>query len=109
MQLTTVGKEVLRGARLAQKLEDAGAGDPRAQERLRKLKLVRSLRERKVDWTEIQELVGLSRATYYRWKRELEQQGLMGLKPKSKRPRHLRPKVHWRPELLIRIEALRKE
>ena len=39
MQRTTVGKEVLRGARLAQRLDEAGAGDPTVQERLRKLTL----------------------------------------------------------------------
>jgi len=109
MQLTTVGQEVWRGAKLAQKLGDAGAADPTVQERLRKLKLVQSLRKGKIDWTEIQALVGISRATYHRWKQELERQGLMGLKPQSKRPRRLRRKVLWTPELLSRIEALRKE
>ncbi len=40
MQLTTVGKEVLRGARKARELQEAGAGDPTVQDRLRKLKQV---------------------------------------------------------------------
>ncbi|MER3536778.1 MAG: IS481 family transposase, partial [Thermus sp.] len=32
MQLTTVGKEVWRGAKQAQRLNEAGAGDPTVQE-----------------------------------------------------------------------------
>ena len=58
MQLTTVGKEIWRGARQAQRLDEAGAGDSTVQERLRKLKLAHSLRKRKADWAEIGELVG---------------------------------------------------
>ena len=67
-----------------------------------------SKRKRKADWAEIQELVGISRATYYRQAKELRQKGLRGLKPKSKRPKRFRRKVLWTPELLIRVEALRK-
>lgn len=109
MQLTTVGKGIWRGARQAEKLNEAGAGDPIVQERLMKLKLAESLRKRKADWAEIGELVGIGRATYYRWTKELGQKGLKGLKPKSKRPKRLRGKVLWSPELLSRIETLRKE
>ena len=65
MKLTTVGKGVWRVARQAEKLNEAGAGDP-TQERLMKLKLAESLRKRKADWAEIGELVGIGRATYYR-------------------------------------------
>lgn len=109
MQLTTVGKEIWRGARQAQGLDEAGAGDPTVQERLQKLRLAETLHKRKGGWDEIQELVGISRATYYRWTKELRQRGLKGLKPKSKRPKRLRRKVLWSPELLSRVEALRKE
>ena len=108
MQLTSVGQEVWSGAKQAQRLAEAGADDPTVQERLRKLKLAQSLRKRKADWAEIRELVGISRATYYRWAKELRQKGLRGLKPKSKRPKRFRRKVLWTPELLIRVEALRK-
>ena len=108
MQLTTVGKEVWRGAKQAQRLNEAGAGDPTVQERLRKLKLAQSLHDREADWAEIQELVGISRATYYRWAKELRQKGLGGLKPKHKRPKRFRGKILWTPELLNRIETLRK-
>jgi len=108
VQLTTVGKEIWRAAGKAEQLEEAGAGDVTVKERLRKLKLVEALRKRKVDWSEIQDLVGISRATYYRWQRSLKEEGLKGLASKPRRPRHLRQKVCWTPELLIAIEALRK-
>jgi putative transposase len=63
----------------------------------------------KKSWKEIQDLVGISRATYHRWQKALKEKGLAGLKPRSRRPKHLRTKVHWTPGLLIRIETLRKE
>jgi transposase InsO family protein len=109
MQLITVNRDVLRGARKAWELQDAEAGDPTVQERLQKLRQVEALRKHKEDWNEIQSVVGISRATYYRWKQQLRKEGLKGLKPKSKRPKRLRQKVHWTPELLMTVEALRKE
>ncbi|WP_337870296.1 integrase core domain-containing protein [Meiothermus sp.] len=108
MQLTTVGREIWQGARQAKKLAEAGAGDPEVQERLRKLKLVQALREGKKSWREVQELVGISRATYYRWEGAQQEKGLAGLKAKPRRPRRQRRKVHWTPALLSRIETLRK-
>jgi len=39
-----------------------------------KLKLVGALRKRDVDWSEIKELAGISRATYYRWQRRLQEE-----------------------------------
>ena len=77
-----VGKEVFRGARKALELAEAGAGD---LERLRQLKQVEALRKREAPWS-----VGLSRASYYRWKGRLKDEGLTGLKPRSKRPQRLR-------------------
>ncbi len=64
MQLTTVGREVWRGAKKAQALVGAGAGDPTVQAHLQKLKQVEAFRKLKVDWSEIQSLVGISRATF---------------------------------------------
>jgi len=69
MQLTTVGKEVFRGARKALELAEAGAGDPT----VRQLKQVEALRKREAPWSEVQEVVGLSRASYYRWKGRLKE------------------------------------
>jgi transposase len=51
--------------------------------------------------------VGINRATDYRWQRSLREEGLKDLVPRSRRPRRLRKKVHWTPELLLRVEALR--
>jgi transposase len=73
------------------------------------VKLVKALRESQRSWEEIQELLGISRATYYRWERALREKGLAGLKPKSRRPKRTRGKVHWKPELMVRVEVLRKE
>lgn len=109
MQLTTVGKEVWRAARQAERLDQAGAEDPVVSERLRKLRLAEALRKRGTSWPEVQSLVGISRSTYYRYKQRLKEEGLKGLVPKSKRPKRLRRKVHWTPELLIQIEQLRKQ
>ena len=74
MQLTAVGKEIWRAAGKAQQLEEAGAGDATVKERLQKLRLAEALRKREVDWSEIKELVGISRATYYRWQRRLQEE-----------------------------------
>jgi len=54
-----------------------------------------------VDWREIQALVGISRASYYRWKRSLKDQGLKELVPKPKRLKRLRQKVHWIPGVFL--------
>ena len=53
--------------------------------------------------------MGISRATYYRYKRKLQDKGLKGLLPKPKRPKRLRRKVYRTSECLIAIEALRKQ
>ena len=55
MRFTTVGKEILKGARQAQKLEAARSEGPKVAERLREIKLVEALRKAKKDWKEIQE------------------------------------------------------
>lgn len=108
MQLTPVGKEVLKAANQGAKLAEAGAADPTVAERLQKLKRVEALKKRQVGWPEIQELVGISQTTYNHWRKRLEEKGLAGLKPQSRRPKTLRTKLHWSPEVLLRIEALRK-
>jgi len=109
VQLTAIGKEAWRAAKQAEGLDQAGAGDPAVFERLRKLRLVEALRKRGANWSEIQGLVGISRATYYRYRQRFEHEGLKGLRPRSRRPKRLRRKVYWTSELLIEIEALRKQ
>ena len=107
MQLTTVGRDAWRGAKRAQALIEAGADDPTVQDRLQRLKQVEAIRKLGASWPEIQALVEISRATYYRWRQSLKNQGLKGLLPKPKRPKHFRGKVHWTPELFIAIETLK--
>jgi len=109
VQLTAIGKEAWRAAKQAEGLDQAGAGDPAVFERLRKLRLVEALRKRGANRSEIQGLVGISRATYYRYRQRLEREGLKGLRPRSRRPKRLRRKVYWTSECLIAIEALRKQ
>ncbi len=94
MQRTTVGREVWRAARKSGQLTQAGAGDPEVEGRLRKLKQVEAFRKHGVAWAEIQSLVGISRASYYRYKRRLKEEGLEGLRSRSRRPRRLRRKVY---------------
>ena len=85
--------------------------------RLHTLKSVKALRESQGSWDEIEELLGISRATYYRWEKAWKEKGLAGPKiapsgltqPRSRRPRRVRGKVQWKPELLVRMEGLRKE
>ncbi len=109
MQLTTVGKEIWRTAGQAERLSQARAEDPVVSERLRKLRLVEALRKRGTSWSEVQSLVGISRPTYYRYRQRLKEEGLGGLKPKSRRPKRLRRKVYWTPDLLVKVETLRKQ
>ena len=109
MKLTTVGQELWKGARKAGQLRGTGADNSTAQARLRQLKQVEAFKRHGAAWSEIQALVGISRATYYRWKHKLKEEGFKGLRPKSRRPRRLRGKVHWTPEVLIQVEALRKQ
>ena len=63
---------------------------PKAQERLRWLSVWQRLRDRGISGHEAAELVGVPRATLYRWLRRLKSQGLKGLEDRSKRPKHTR-------------------
>ena len=62
MKLTTIGQKLWKGARKAEQLRAAGADNPTVQARLQKLKLVEALKKRGVPWSEIQALIGISRA-----------------------------------------------
>ena len=52
--------------------------------------------------------INLSRATYYRWKRNYAQLGLAGLEDESKRPNTIR-KPTWSYEIELRVYHLRKK
>jgi len=66
VQLATAGREVWQGVKRASHLHHASVGDPVATKHLQKLKQVEAFRKHGVTWTEIQILVGIGRATYYR-------------------------------------------
>ncbi len=75
MQLTTAGRAIWQGAKEVRRLAEAGAGDPEVVKRLHTLKSVKALRESKRSWDEIEELLGISRATYYRWRKVGKKRG----------------------------------
>ncbi|RTG94518.1 transposase [Thermus scotoductus] len=68
----------------------ARAGDPTVQDRLRKLKQVEALRKYRVGWPEIQELLGIRRATSYRRRKPLKDADLA-------RPTHPSSRLPWGP------------
>ncbi len=108
MGLTTVGRDLLQAARLTGRLQEAGADDPLVQARLKALRQAERYQLHGEDWRNLQDLVGLSRSTYHRWRKTLKRRGLRGLKSKSRRPKTPPPKRLWSPELLARTEALRQ-
>jgi putative transposase len=79
-----------------------------ARERLRYVSLFRSLREEGMSAIQASELLGISRATLYRWEKRLEEEGLKGLEDRSHRPRRTR-KPTWSPELSQAVLALREQ
>ena len=57
---------------------------------------------------EAAEVIGLSRASLFRWKKAYLTQGIVGLEPESRKPKHVR-KPKWDFKLINRLVALRKE
>ena len=65
------------------------------------------LQEKSTSSFEAVELLGVPKATLYRWKKRLEEEGPRGLESKSRRPKRVREKT-WSPELILAIKELRK-
>jgi putative transposase len=80
---------------------------PRAQQRARLLQGLEALLRRGVGAREAAEILGVSKATLYRWRRRLMRQGPSALEPGSRRPHHLR-RPQWPAPLVARVLALRK-
>ena len=58
-----------------------------ARERSRYVSCFRSLREQGLSSNRASQVIGISRATLYRWEKRLEEEGLKGLEDRSRRPR----------------------
>jgi len=80
---------------------------PKAQERLRLLQAWRRLRPRGVSTAEAARVLGVSRASLYRWQKRVEREGLPGLEERSRRPRRVRRPL-WTEELVAAVRRLRE-
>ena len=85
-----------------------GGLPPDAQERLRWVNCWQTLRRQGLTSSAAAETLGLPRSTLYRWDRALREEGLMGLRTKSRRPRRLRSPT-WSPELSQAVLELREQ
>lgn len=65
-----------------------------ARERSRYVSCFRSLREQGLSSNRAGQVIGISRATLYRWEKRREEEGLKGLADRSRRPRGTR-KPTW--------------
>jgi putative transposase len=81
---------------------------PKAQERLRLLQAGRRLHKRGMSWAEAGHVVGVSRASLYRWEKRLEHEGLGGLEERSRRPKRVRRPL-WSEELVGAVQRLREK
>jgi putative transposase len=80
----------------------------KADRRLQVLDLWKALKQKGTKDSEVSQLLRVSRASLYRWKKRLEQQGLRGLEAKSRRPKHIR-KPLWSLELIEKVQVLREQ
>lgn len=80
-----------------------------ADQRMQKLNLWKTLKEKKVGDEVIGQLLRVSRATLYRWKKRMAEKGPKGLGQTSRRPKHVRSPMWWGTELSEMILALREE
>lgn len=80
---------------------------PVAEKRLKALKLWSALKQKGVSSLEVPKLLEVPRSTLYRWRKRLEEEGLRGLEPKSRRPKRVRQRT-WSPELIQAIRELRE-
>lgn len=80
-----------------------------ADQRMQKLNLWKTLKEKGVGETEISLLLRVSRATRYRWRKRFEENGPKGLEEKSRRPHRIRKPMWWGSELCEDVLKLRDE
>jgi transposase InsO family protein len=81
---------------------------PKAQVRLRLLQARGRLCRGGVSWAEAARILGVSRASLYRWERRLEREGLRGLEERSRRPKRVRRPL-WSEDLVGAVQRLREK
>ena len=79
----------------------------KAHERLRLVLAWQALREEGLSSAKASDLLVLSRPTLYRWLGRLQQQGVAGLEPRSRKP-HRRRQPTWSVELVQAVQELRE-
>jgi putative transposase len=79
-----------------------------ADQKMQKLKLWEVLKQKGTKDPQISQLLRVSRATLYRWRKRLREKGPKGLEEKSRRPQRTR-KPMWSTELVESVLALREE
>ena len=103
MKVFHLQREFYRLSRL-----DASELSPTARERWAVLRSWLALRNKGLSAAEAAAGCLKSRATLYRWWRRFLADGPRALAPRSRRPRRVRQN-HWPPDLLPRLEKLRRE
>jgi transposase InsO family protein len=83
-------------------------GSPQAQERLRWLNAWEALQRQGLSSTEASHILGLARATLYRWQQRFRQQGVRGLEVRSRRPHRVR-QASWDPGLVVAVRQWREQ
>jgi transposase InsO family protein len=78
-----------------------------ARERLRWLKAWQRLRAEGYSAQKAADILRVPRATLYRWRRRVEERGLMGLEDGDRRPKRVR-RPQWSPELAEAVLRLRE-
>jgi len=79
-----------------------------ADQKMQKLNLWKTLKNKGVRDKEIDQLLRVSRATLYRWQKRLREKGPRGLEEKSRRPQRIR-KPAWSVEMTESVLALREQ
>jgi putative transposase len=79
-----------------------------ARQRLQALELWKALKEKGTNDREACQLLRISRASLYRWRKQLDQHGLKGLEEHSRRPKHIRRPL-WRMDLVKQVCTLREQ
>ena len=103
MQLKALPRSFYRAGRL-----QAAEPSPRAGERLRLLRAWEALRARGLSGVECSRILGIPRATIYRWRGRWKRAGPCSLENGSRAPRRRR-QPGWSPELIQTLLELREQ